>query len=74
MPKDCYADGGQVEGQDDEQLMDHCALECMNAIDKKDRAQFRESLHVLMAHSLSKLQTDDDDDDDDADSASKGKK
>lgn len=46
------ADGGEVDdmGDDDKALMDHVALECMHAIEMKDKEAFLESLHVLIAH------------------------
>lgn len=44
-----------AEDQDHEQLMDHCALECMNAIESKNKEAFRDSLNVLMAHTLNKM-------------------
>lgn len=43
---------------DNEALMDHCALECMRAIESKDKQAFRESFHVLIADILNKLSMD----------------
>lgn len=43
---------------DNESVMDHCALECMNAIEMKDKAAFRDSFHVLVADILDKLSKD----------------
>ena len=40
---------------DDDTIMDHCALECMNAIEMKDAAGFRESFHTLLADTLRRL-------------------
>lgn len=54
---ECYAEGGEVGG-DDEALMDHVALECMHAIDSKDKPAFLESLNVLIADVLNKMQSD----------------
>lgn len=42
---------------DHEALMDHCALECMHAIEAKDTEKFVESLHVLVGDLLNKLQS-----------------
>jgi hypothetical protein len=40
---------------DDATMMDHVALECMNAIEAKDKAAFRECFHVLVADILNNL-------------------
>lgn len=40
---------------DHEALMDHCALECMNALEMKDKEGFRSAFHVLVADILNKL-------------------
>lgn len=46
----------EMKDQDDgEAMMDHCALECMNAIEMKDKEAFKQSFHVLVADILSKL-------------------
>jgi len=55
-----YAEGGEAEmgpmqDEDHEALMDHVALECMNAIEAKDKAAFKESFGVLMADILGKM-------------------
>lgn len=42
---------------DDEAMLDHCALECMHAIEAKDQEKFLDSLHVLIADLLNKMQT-----------------
>lgn len=57
---ECYADGGEVMG-DDETMMDQVALECMHAIDKKDKQAFMDSLHVLIADILNKMGSDEGD-------------
>lgn len=49
------AEGGEPEMDDDSALMDHVALECMDAIENKDKAMFREAFHVLVAHILEDL-------------------
>lgn len=54
------AEGGEVmAGEDDRQeddvLMDHVAMEAMTAIEHKDKAAFREALHVLVAHMMSEM-------------------
>ena len=40
---------------DHEAVMDQCALECMHAIEMKDKEAFRQSFHILIADILSKL-------------------
>lgn len=40
---------------DNDTIMDHCALECMNAIEAKDAAAFRESFQTLLADTLRDL-------------------
>lgn len=52
------AEGGEVEGPadgDDEMLMDQCASECMEAIEKKDKSAFKDALQVLVSDMLRKL-------------------
>lgn len=49
MSDECYAQGGEVEG-DDSALLDHVALECMHAIEMKDKDMFLSSFKVLVAH------------------------
>ncbi len=51
-----YAEGGEAGDNDQEALMDHCGLECMHAIEGKDVKAFRDSFHVLVAHTLNKMQ------------------
>lgn len=41
--------------QDHEAMMDHCALECMNALESKDKSAFREAFQVLISDILDKL-------------------
>jgi hypothetical protein len=55
---DEYAEGGDVDG-DHETMIDHCALECMHAIEAKDSTAFLDSLHVLMADLMNKMGSDD---------------
>lgn len=43
---------------DSEAVMDHVALECMRAIESKDKSAFREAFQVLVADVLSKLSMD----------------
>lgn len=45
------------KSMDNDTVLDHCALECMNAIENKDVSAFRESFHVLIAHILSDLES-----------------
>ena len=37
---------------DDDAIMDHVALECMHAIEAKDKDKFLDSLHVIVAHTI----------------------
>jgi len=46
---------------DDDVMMDQVALECMKAIESKDKAAFMEALHVLVADLLMKMQSADSD-------------
>jgi len=55
-----YADGGEVGDDDNEKLMDHCALECMHAVETKDVSGFREALQCLIADVLNKMSSDED--------------
>lgn len=43
------AKGGQVEGNDDEMIQDHVALECMNAIQMNDKEAFKNSFEALVS-------------------------
>lgn len=43
---------------DDESMMDHCALECMKAIETKDKEAFRASFEVLVSDIINKLSMD----------------
>ena len=52
----CYADGGEVDGADDQAMLDHCAMECMKAIESGDKSTFRDSLHVLISDILNRMQ------------------
>lgn len=54
------AEGGEVDdhNEDEEMLLDHCAREAMDAIDRKDHKAFHSSLQYMMAHALSKLTMD----------------
>ncbi len=62
-----YAEGGEAEASDDgdnEVMMDHVALECMHAIETKDKEAFLDSFHVLVADILNKLESSEGDEDD----------
>ncbi len=50
------AEGGEVEGDDNKALMEQCALECMHAIENKDKGAFLEAFHCLVADLLNKMQ------------------
>lgn len=54
-PESCYADGGEVEDKDNEDLMDHVAMEGIHAFHNKDKSAFRDAFHVLVAHTLGKM-------------------
>lgn len=54
MPEDM----GPSSDGDNDAIIDQCAMECMNAIEKKDKEAFIEAFHVLVADLLSKLQPD----------------
>lgn len=41
--------------EDHEMMMDQCAMECMEALERKDKEAFRESFEVLVADILGKL-------------------
>lgn len=41
---------------DHEMMIDQCAVECMEAIESKDKAKFREAFEVLIADLLSKME------------------
>ncbi len=58
---DCYAEGGEIkDAADDKAVMEHCALECMNAIENKNKEAFLDSFHVLVADILNKLEMSED--------------
>lgn len=52
-----YAEGGEVmpEQEDAELMLDHCAMECMQAIEMKDKQAFRDAFEVLVVDILHKL-------------------
>lgn len=53
------ADGGEAEPDEDhEMMMDHCAMECMDALESKDKSKFRQSFEVLLADLLNKMSID----------------
>jgi len=45
----------QPEANDDSMMMDHCAMECMEAIESKDKEKFKQAFHVLVSDVLHKL-------------------
>ncbi len=51
---ECYAEGGEVDG-DNDALMDHVALEMMHAIENKDKRAFIDAFHALVADLLNKM-------------------
>jgi hypothetical protein len=57
------AEGGEIEepmdmDHDNDALMDHCAMEFMNAIETGDKEAFKNAFHVLVADVLNKLSMD----------------
>lgn len=46
------------EGDEDE-LLNHVALEAMHAIDAKDHEAFMPAMHVLISHTVNKLRQED---------------
>ena len=53
------AEGGEItdqETEDHDALIDHVALECMHAIESKDKEAFMDAFHVLVADLLMKMQ------------------
>lgn len=42
---------------DHEMLMDHCAMEMMDAIEHKDKEKFRESFETLISDILMKMES-----------------
>lgn len=58
-----YAEGGEVEApmDDDSALLDHVALECMHAIEMKDKSMFLEAFQVLVSHIVSEMCEPDED-------------
>ena len=40
------------EGNDDEMIMDHMAMEAIHAVHNRDHESFRNSFHALVAHTL----------------------
>lgn len=40
---------------DEEQIMDHVAMECMHAIENKDKSAFKDAFHVLVSDIVNKM-------------------
>lgn len=53
------------DGDDDDALMDHVALECMHAIETKDKQMFLDSFRVLVADILQSMGVDEEEGEDD---------
>lgn len=49
-----------MEDQDNDMVLDQCALECMHAIEAKDKEKFMDAFHMLVADLLMKLQPEKD--------------
>jgi hypothetical protein len=58
MKSECYAEGG--EAHDDEEILNHVALEAIHAVDAKDASAFREALHTMILDTLMSLEESDD--------------
>ena len=43
------------EDQDHESMMDMCAMECMHAIENKDKDAFRDAFQVLVSDIVTKM-------------------
>lgn len=48
------AEGGEVQDDDDE-LMNHVAMEAINAVHAKDSESYRNAFHALVAHTLYRM-------------------
>ena len=55
-----YAEGGEVSEhfKDNDEMMNHVALECMSAIESRDKELFKQAFHVLVADILNKVSED----------------
>ena len=52
-------EGGMVdEDQDHDAIIDQVALECMHALEAKDKEKFMDAFHVLVGDLLSKLNSE----------------
>ena len=56
------AEGGEMDG-DHDALMDQCAMECMDAIEKKDKDAFLSSMEALVAGMMMKMNSEQGDSD-----------
>ena len=64
-----YAEGGEMEESEDsdhEMMMDHVAMECMQALETKDKAAFKDAFQVLVADCMSKMSPDQDEEQENA--------
>lgn len=52
-----YAEGGEVD-DDHSMMMDQCAMECMEAIESKDKAKFKDAFDVLVADILHRMEAE----------------
>ena len=48
----------KMEKDDSESVMDQVALECMNAIETKDKESFKDAFHVLVCDVVGKMMGD----------------
>ncbi len=46
------------ETKDQDTMLDHVAMECMDAIERKDKKAFMDAFHVLVADLMMKMQKD----------------
>jgi hypothetical protein len=49
------AEGGEVEPDEGDMLMDHVAMEAIHAVHNRDHGGFRDAFHSLVAHTLHQL-------------------
>lgn len=55
MPPEQAAAEGVGLSDDQESILDHCAMECMEAIERKDKETFRQAFKVLIADIIDKV-------------------
>ena len=53
--KQHMSEGGEVSEQEEQEMYDHVALECMHAIEAKDKETFQSSLEVLVSNIIHEM-------------------